>query len=249
MAVVRPLVIGHRPLVIAHAAFVIYRAARGCFTCAVSGPKITARRANVECLPALREFWASCGAPVELLEKRLTEFQIADADGVLLATAALHVSGKHGRIHSEYSVAGGEAAASLLRDRIKNLANNLALLRLWVASGDAGWRGAGFRPANEGELESLPKEFTGEASSWDTLKLRDEKNAAGVDEFVILRQQMQAESERLLARARVVKVVAYLFAFVVGLLVVLLVFAYFKYSRTKPAGRLMPSTAYARLIA
>jgi len=215
----------------------------------VSVPEISARRATVDCLPALREFWQACGAPVDLLEKRLTEFQVADADGVVLATAALHVVEKQGRIHSEFHVAEGVEAARLLRERILTLAGNLGLLRLWVPAGDEQWRGAGFKPANDGELAKQPKEFQGEAAAWDTLKLRDENPAAGVDEFVILRQQMQAESEQLLARARVVRVVAYLFAFVVGLLVVLLIFAYFKYSRTKPAGRLIVPEVQARLSA
>jgi N-acetylglutamate synthase-like GNAT family acetyltransferase len=218
-----------------------------CFSSRVSVPEISARRATVDCLPALREFWQACGAPVELLEKRLTEFQVADADGVVLATAALQVVEKQGRIHSEFHVAEGVEAARLLRERILTLAGNLGLLRLWVASGDEPWRGSGFKPANEGELAKLPREFLGEAASWDTLKLRDENPAAGVDEFVILRQAMQAESEQLLARARVVRFIAYILALVVGLLVLLLVLAYFKYSTTKPAGRMTAPEVYALL--
>ena len=65
-------------------------------------PNHRVRRATLDDLPALKPLWESMRFSVEDLEKRLTEFQIAEnAQGEVVGTIGFRMAGRQGCVHSE----------------------------------------------------------------------------------------------------------------------------------------------------
>ncbi|MCX6904373.1 MAG: hypothetical protein NTW03_13020, partial [Verrucomicrobia bacterium] len=94
------------------------------------------RRATVEDLPQLRPLWQAADLPVEGLEKRFTEFQVAQTDqGEIVAAIGLQISEGQGRLHSE--AIGWFDSADQLRaqiwPRLQSVARNQGLSRLWTS--------------------------------------------------------------------------------------------------------------------
>jgi N-acetylglutamate synthase-like GNAT family acetyltransferase len=185
---------------------------------------IQVRRATVDDLAVLRRLWEQAQMPSAQLEKRVTEFQVAEsAIGELLGSVGLQVIGTHGQIHSEVYRAP-ELAFELqprLWDRILILARNLGLHRLWVRGG-LFWTDQGFEAPSSEELKTLPAAFDEvEGTSWLTFKLRDENPAAiSVEqEWNLFRQSQQAENQRLMHSAQVLRMLATILTVVALILV------------------------------
>ena len=158
------------------------------------------RRATVEDLPQLRTLWQMENLPDAELEKRFTEFQVAlDERG-------------QGKIHGE--AIGRFDLADELRaafwPRLEMVARNQGLSRVWTTQEAIFWRGLGFKKATAQNLAELPAGFAEENAAWFTLPLRSSEAAASEVEkqLAALKLMSQAENERLLERAKVMKWIA-----------------------------------------
>ena len=171
------------------------------------------RRATVEDLPQLRPLWEVENLRVEDLEKRFTEFQVACTDqGEMVAAIGLQISAQQGCLHSE-AIGWPDVAdeiRSQLWPRLQALARNQRLGRLWTALAAPFWKSVGFKKAAEEGLAQLPAPFAEEAATWLFLPLRaGEGGTAEIEkQFAVLRAMSQAENERLLDRAKLMKWIA-----------------------------------------
>jgi N-acetylglutamate synthase-like GNAT family acetyltransferase len=171
------------------------------------------RRATVEDLPQLRTLWQMENLPSDSLEKRFTEFQVAQNDqGEIVAAIGLQMSEGQGRLHSE-AIGWADLAEDLraqLWPRLEAVARNQGLGRLWTALDAPFWKGIGFKKVQAEMLELLPAAFAEEGASWLALPLR----AAGASpedlekQFAVLKAMSAAENEQLMERARLLKWIA-----------------------------------------
>jgi N-acetylglutamate synthase-like GNAT family acetyltransferase len=187
----------------------------------VSGYNV--RRATIEDLPGLRQLWQKCQLPSDQLERRVTEFQIAESAEGLLASLGLQISKQQGLVHSE-SYWQPELKSDLgqpLWERIQVVARNHGLVRLWKSEAHEFWRSQGFKPAPEETLKKLPPEFGHSQSGWFALQLKEENAVSIEQEFEIFKQAHREESERTIQKARALKVVAVVIAVAILVLVIL----------------------------
>ena len=175
----------------------------------MSSIKFQARRATLEDLPTLRSLWASMNYSVADLEKQLTEFQVVINDtGQLIGAIGLQMSAKHARIHSEafgdYGLA--DHARPVIWQRIQTLAANHGLARLWTTENSPFWSRNGFLAANESDFTNMPSIWDRAASSWLTLKLKDEEALASLDkEFALFVESEKRNSADVLTKAKMLK--------------------------------------------
>ena len=158
------------------------------------------------------------GFPVEDLAKRVTEFQVAEsADGRLLGAAGLQVAERQGLIHSEAftDFALAEQLRPLLWDRLHAVAINHGLLRVWTREAAPFWNHCGLQRPEAETLEKLPALWRGPTSGWLSLKLREDVEAVIVldKEFALFMQSERQRTERLFQRARRLKTLMTLIAF------------------------------------
>lgn len=168
------------------------------------------RRANLDDLPALKGLWEIARLPAVELEKHLTEVQVAArADGVLLGAIALRVAGTHGWLHSEafYNLEQGETLRPLLWERLRVLARNRGLTRLWTRAHGSFWASAGFVPATAEDLTRLPAAFGQPQTEWLTLPLLAETafTPALEKELELFHLAEQEDTQRLIRQARALK--------------------------------------------
>ncbi len=144
----------------------------------MDAPKILVRRATVDDLETLRRLWSETRLPVQELEKRLTEFQVAVTEvGEILGAVGFRVANRHGHIHSEASLRPDleDSFRPLWWERFQNLAHNFGLARLWTTEQAPFWlRYAGFKTSTADDRKYLPSAFGLASERWLTLKLREE---------------------------------------------------------------------------
>jgi N-acetylglutamate synthase-like GNAT family acetyltransferase len=198
------------------------------------------RRATVEDLPQVTPLWQQEALPCEDLEKRFKEFQVVvNEEGQLLGAIGLKVTGCEGLLHSEAFVHPEQA--DLLRqrlwERIKTVAQNHGLVRVWTQLEAPYWRQIELQAAPP-ELQ-VPADFGGATSKWLYVQLREEKaNPVNIEkEFALFREAEKEATERLFRRARVLKMVAGVVGVVVFLLVVIWAFLFMKTQGKLPHGR------------
>ncbi len=186
--------------------------------------KYRVRRATVDDLPALKAIWQPMNFPSEELERRLTEFQVADSpEGQVLGAVALQITARHGRIHSEsfQDFALAEDLRPLLWERIESLARNHGLVRLWTQERAPFWRRCGLSTSNADALAKLPAVWSGNSGEWLTVQLRDETALVSIDKefdlFMATEKQRTAETFR---KAKTLKNVATVVAVLLAILVV-----------------------------
>jgi N-acetylglutamate synthase-like GNAT family acetyltransferase len=197
----------------------------------VDATNCTARRANLEDLPALKGLWDVARLPVLELEKHLTEFQVVTRpDGVILGAIGLKMAGAHGLIHSEafYQPEHEDEYRPMLWGRLQVLARNHGLARLWTREGAPFWHQSGFAPAGPEELKSFPPALGDPHATWMTAQLREESLLSPnlEREFEIFQMSQREGSERILRQARLFKWLAALIAigfFVAALLLFIFV--------------------------
>jgi len=188
----------------------------------MSSPDYTLRRATVDDLIGLKQLWQRANLQVLDLEKRLTEFQLIVTDsGDLLGAVGLQIDGKQGQIHSEAFTQPDEQDRhrQQLWERLQSIARNHGLVRLWTRESAPFWTQRGFQVATEELLEKLPAVFGDRARAWLALQLREE-NVAVISlekEFELFQVAQQADSERLMRQAKVLRVAAYIFLGIVVL--------------------------------
>jgi N-acetylglutamate synthase-like GNAT family acetyltransferase len=201
------------------------------------------RRATVEDLPQLRSLWQMEDLPVETLEKRFTEFQVAlNEQGEVVGALGLQIAEGQGRLHSEaigwFDVA--DEMRAQIWPRLETLARNQGLTRLWTDSEAPFWKSLGFKKAAEPTSALLPQTFAESHSQWLHLPLRSSE--AGADDIekqiAVLRAVSQAETQQLMDKARVLKWVAMiLFTAIFGAFAVWVVYYARLRSRLKNRGR------------
>jgi len=200
---------------------------------AMSNPTLQVRRATIDDLPKLSALWQKEHLPVQDLENRFKEFQVVESDGGAIAGAiGLQVSGHEGRLHSEAFEDFGQADAlrAMLWDRIKTVAQNHGLVRVWNQFTSPYWRTIGFDIAGNELLTKLPANFGADRAPWTVVKLREESavNVSLDKEFALFRESEKESTARMMRQARVLKTVAGVVAFLVFVLVVAWAVMFFK---------------------
>ena len=169
------------------------------------------RRATVDDLPTLKSLWESMQIPAGDLERRLTEFQVAEgADAKVIGAVAFQIVARHGLIHSEgfSDFAVADQVRPLWLTRIHSLAMNHGVARLWTRENAPFWTRNGLQPANEEELKRLPEAWGRSAGGWLTHRLKDEDAIASLDkEFDMFAAAEKRSSAESLDQARKLKLI------------------------------------------
>jgi len=183
-------------------------------------PEFSVRRATVEDLGGLKLLWERAGLQVLDLEKRLTEFQLAVTPvGDLMGAVGLHIVGKEGRLHSEAFTQPeqSEPLRLLLWERVRNLARNHGLVRMWTREEAPFWLQAGFAEASSELLKKLPAALGDGHQRWLAMQLKEETvpSLSLEQEFELFQQASKASTEEVMAQARRLRTVANVIAWVV----------------------------------
>ena len=197
------------------------------------------RRATLDDLIQMAELWKSMHFPVEDLNKRVTEFQVAESpEGKLVGALGLQMAEKQGRIHSEafsdFSLA--DHLRPMLWDRIHAVANNHGLVRLWTQFATPFWNQSGFQYASSEILTKLPGGFAGDPHPWKFTQLRAEVAAVpSIDkEFARFKEAEKERTEQMFRQARVLKIIAAIVAVGVFILVAIWGYAFLKMQGRAP---------------
>ena len=187
----------------------------------MSSPNLRIRRATTDDFQSLRGLWNSMRFPADELERRLTEFQVVEADdGQIAGAIGLQITGQHALLHSEgytdFSVA--DAARELFWERIQTIAAHHGVFRLWTQENSPFWVRWGFQPANAETLGRLPGEWKRSEEKWLTIQLKDEEALATLEkELSLFRESEKQRTARALDQARTMTTTITIIAFVVGI--------------------------------
>jgi hypothetical protein len=186
----------------------------------MNGSEFRVRRATLEDINSLLLLWRSMRFDTDALAKRITEFQVVeDPSGAVAGAIGLQLIERQGRIHSEAftDFALADSLRQLLWERIQRLAANQGLLRLWTREDAPFWKTCELILADAESLQKLPTPWRQETGQWLTLKLKDDlEEVMRVDkEFALFMHTQKERSKRALARTKVLKYLATLFAFAV----------------------------------
>jgi N-acetylglutamate synthase-like GNAT family acetyltransferase len=192
-----------------------------------------ARRATVEDLPQLLALWQLERLDVADLEKHFTEFQVVVEGDEVLGTVGLRLLGTEALLYGE-SVARpeiGDAVRDLLWQRLKTIARNHSVDRIWTMLNPPFWKSLGFRPAANEEFASAPEFIVERGRAWQILVLRSPE--AGADfiekQFAMLRALHAGEAEKLQRKVSTVKKLAIVLTVIVSLLVIAFAVVVFVY--------------------
>ena len=181
------------------------------------------RRATLDDIAGLSALWRSMQLPASDLEKRFTEFQLAETpDGKLLGAVGLQITERQGRVHSEaffdFSVA--DKVRPMLWERIQAIAINHGLVRLWTHEQAPFWRHCGLVPATNEALHKLPSAWQTVTGEWLTLQLKEETaaHASADKEFALFMEAEKQRTQRAFQTARRLKFIANFIAFALAIL-------------------------------
>jgi N-acetylglutamate synthase-like GNAT family acetyltransferase len=186
------------------------------------------RRATTDDRESLKSLWRSMLLPADELEKRLTEFQVAEtADGRLLGAIGIQIVRQHARLHSEsyLDFARTDEARQLFWNRMQTLASNHGVFRVWTQESSPFWSQLGFRSANAAKLAELPPEWQLAKGEWFMLQLKDEQaivNALDKD-FADFMSMERRHTERTYEQARTLRTIITVIGFTIGILCFILV--------------------------
>lgn len=177
----------------------------------MSLPVHNVRRATINDLVALRAIWSEERFAVGELEARFTEFQIVeDQEGRIMGALALQIHGNQGHIHSE-AIATPEhtdALRELLWDRLRKVAGNHGLVRVWTSAAHTHFADSDFRSPTEAEHGKRPVKFGEISAGWMVLQLKEESEKAVSleQELAIFREAQKAEAEIFQAHAKKMRI-------------------------------------------
>jgi len=192
-------------------------------------------RATIDHLRELRPLWQAAELPFWELEKRVTEFQVVETpESCLLGAIGLQIADRQGRIHSEAFAdsALADQLRPLLWERIRSVANNHGLVRLWTQEKVPFWSRNGLLPADTQALQQLPTPWKSLYPKWLTLRLREDvAPALSLDgEFALFMQSEKQRTEKAFQQARALKLIATLLA--VGLVLFVIGAAIYLFRKT-----------------
>jgi N-acetylglutamate synthase-like GNAT family acetyltransferase len=170
------------------------------------------RRATLDDLPGLKALWNSMHLPADDLERRLTEFQLVETSaGRLVGTLGFQISAQQGWLHSESyeDFAVADDVRPLLFERLKSLAANHGVLRLWTLEKSPFWTRQSFQPATPEALKKLPESWAASGPGWLTLQLKDEAAIVSLEkELALFMETEKRRTEQVLGQARTIKSIA-----------------------------------------
>jgi hypothetical protein len=160
--------------------------------------------------------------PAADLEKRLTEFQVAEtAERKLSGAVGLQILGQHGRVHSEAfsDFAVADHVRPLLWDRIQSVAANHGLVRLWTQETAPFWKHCGLILTTAETMHKLPPAWQSVPGEWLTLQLREENPAHGSadKEFAMFMEAERQRTAKAVQHARTLKFIANFLAFALAI--------------------------------
>ena len=200
------------------------------------------RRATLDDLGALKTLWESMRLPAADLERRLTEFQIVEGpDGKVIGALGFQIAERQACIHSEaftdFTVA--DTVRPVFLERIRSLAMNHGVIRLWTRERAPFWTHYGFQRAGAAALEKLPSAWDHRAPDWLTFPMKDEEAVASMDkEFSLFMASERRRTALALDRAKKFKQIATILAFLVALGI--LAAAAYVYFMRRGSGSLTP---------
>ena len=190
------------------------------------------RRATLNDIKNLTALWRAMQLPAIELEKRLTEFQVVEAeDGQVVGGIGLHITERQGRLHSEAfkDFAQADLLRQLLWERIQNVASKHGLTRLWSKETAPFWEHSGFRTATAETLQKLPAVWSELKTGARTMPLREEAKAAPISldkEFALFMESEKSRTAKLFRQARTLRIIATLIAIIL-FIIVMMVGAFF----------------------
>ena len=184
---------------------------------------LRARRATLDDLDALKSLWASMRLPVDEMEKRLTEFQVAeDVRGHFAGAIGLQIVRQHALLHSEEypNFADADEARALFWERIQTLAATHGVFRVWTQEQSPFWTRLGFFPAGADLLSRLPPEWSRREGQWFSLQLKNEEviNAALENQFAGFLAEERKQTEHVLEKTQTLKTVITVLGFAIGII-------------------------------
>ena len=193
------------------------------------------RRATSDDMDQLISLWQSAQLPAQELDKRFTEFQVVEnADGKILGAIGLQILGSEGKIHSEaYSDFGlTDELRPLLWERLRGVANNHGLFRLWTDEPAPFWKKeCGFTNATTDAITKIPAQFGGGKRNWLFLQLKEDRAAPGSleAEFARFKAEEKERNEKMLQQARLFKGIALGLSILLFIFVAIGLFYLFRY--------------------
>ncbi len=187
-------------------------------------PVLRVRRATVDDLETLKTLWASMRLSPDELEPRLTEFQVVEnSENQVLGAIGVQIAGQHALLHSEgysdFSVA--DSARHLFWERIRTLASNHGVFRIWTQERSPFWKSFGFQPPDAEILPRLPEEWQNEfEGGWLTFQLKNEAviNAAFEKHFLNFKASEKRETERISENVRTMNTIITIIGFSIGII-------------------------------
>jgi N-acetylglutamate synthase-like GNAT family acetyltransferase len=185
---------------------------------------IRIRRATTDDFQSLKSLWISMRLPAGELEKRLTEFQVIEADdGQIVGAIGVQIIRQHALLHSEgyTDFAVADAAQQLFWERIQTITAHHGVFRLWTQENTPFWVRWGFQPATIEQLERLPAEWKPSEGKWLTFQLKNEEAIAALDkELEAFRESEKKRTAETLEQARTMTTTITVIAFVVGIILI-----------------------------
>jgi hypothetical protein len=198
----------------------------------MTSPQYRVRRATLDDLTTLKGLWNSMHFPADDLEKRLTEFQVVESsNGKVIGAIGVQIVRPHGQLHHEAyeDFALADEVRPLLLERIRLLASNHGVFRLWTREKSPFWSREGFGPATPELLRKIPEIWAEPGPEWATLQLKDEETLTSMEkELALYMETEKRRTQRALGRVRIVKVVATFFAILFAIFVAVAIFFFFR---------------------
>ena len=182
-------------------------------------------------LEQLKVVWTAAALPAAELEKRFTEFQVAQSpEGRIVGAIGLQIAATDGRIHSETfpDFALSDTLRPLLWQRLETMARNHGLFRLWTTEPAPFWKkDVGFT------LASLPppEAFAAAQGPWLAVLLKEETADPNLIEaqFALFREAEKAKREKLLQSAAALKTIGTVIALVLFVFSMVVLFWFFRH--------------------
>lgn len=168
------------------------------------------RRATTDDLPVLRALWTAQGLPAEALEPYLLEFQVAEERGGAPAAAiGLLVAEDQALLHSEAVSGDDDEARAALWHRIRIIARNQGVRRLWTREDAPYWATCGFAPT----ADQPPPALAGAGpEGWISFDLETPRQAGDLmaEQLNLLKLSSLEDAQRLQDQIRWIRGAAYL---------------------------------------